>query len=288
MAQRSARLTINKTQCGGGLTGSDKNSGRPSAKRSQIMQPIARRITKRERFMAWCVHLYTATGLVAAAGIAVLIVRGGDDSFRSAFLLMVLATFIDSTDGWFARRARVKEVIPSFDGRRLDDLVDFQTYTLLPLLLVWRAEILPAGQECWLLLPLIASAYGFSQTNAKTDDGFFLGFPSYWNVVAFYLYMLRLPGWLSLVIIIFLALLTFIPSRYLYPSQGTPFNRLTILLASLWAILLLLILARVPLDTRLLVLISLGFPIYYLLMSWSLTVHRRWRARSQEALPRHT
>ncbi len=36
------------------------------------------------RWLAWCVHAYTALGLVAAAGIAVLIVRGDAASFRPA------------------------------------------------------------------------------------------------------------------------------------------------------------------------------------------------------------
>src|SRR5215210_4983735 len=207
------------------------------------------------KFLAWCVHIYTASGLVAAAGMAVLIVRGGDASFRWAFALMLVATFIDSTDGWLARRARVKEVVPSFDGRRLDDLVDFHTYTTLPLLLIWRAGVLSDGQQWWLFLPLLASAYGFSQTNAKTDDGFFLGFPSYWNIVAFYLYVLRLPEALSLAIIILLAFLTFIPSRYLYPSQRGPLSLLTNLLGVLWTVLLLLILWRWSDNPRLLIMI---------------------------------
>src|SRR5215210_2737741 len=233
---------------------------------------------KLQKFLAWCVHFYTATGLVAAAMMAVLIVRGGDELFRWAFALMLLATFIDSTDGWLARRARVKEVVPSFDGRRLDDLVDFHTYTTLPLLLVWRAGILTGNWQWWLLLPLLASAYGFSQVNAKTDDGFFLGFPSYWNIVAFYLYLLRPPAWLALVAIITLSVLTFVPSLYLYPSQRGPFSRLTNLLGIIWAVLLLLILWRWTAAPRLLVLISLGFPLYYMAISWALTLWR-WRNR---------
>src|SRR5687768_3059795 len=98
---------------------------------------------KARTILAWGVHLYTALGLVAAAGIAVFIVRGGDESFRWALALMLAAIAIDSTDGWLARRARVKQFAPSFDGRRLDDLIDFQTYTSLPLLLMWRAGLLP-------------------------------------------------------------------------------------------------------------------------------------------------
>jgi phosphatidylcholine synthase len=147
------------------------------------------------RLLAWLVHLYTAMGLVCAALIVVLIVGGGDAAFRYAFLLMMVATAIDATDGWLARKARVKDVLPGFDGAALDNLIDFQTYTTLPLLLIWRADLLP-GALAWLLLfPLLASAYGFSQTEAKTDDGFFLGFPSYWNIVAFYLYVLDPQPW---------------------------------------------------------------------------------------------
>ena len=45
-------------------------------------------------------------------------------------------------------RVRVKEVLPHFDGRQLDYLIDFLTYVALPILLLWRAEILPARPEC--------------------------------------------------------------------------------------------------------------------------------------------
>lgn len=235
---------------------------------------------KLRKILAWGVHLYTATGLIVAAWMAVLIVRGGDDSFRAALALMILATLIDSTDGWLARRARVKEFAPGFDGRRLDDLIDFQTYTSLPLLLIWRAGLLTGADAWWLLLPLLASAYGFSQVNAKTDDGFFLGFPSYWNVVAFYLYLLHPPAPVSLLLIITLSLLTFIPWRYLYPSQRAPYSRLTNLLAAVWVVLILLALNGTLGDdnSRFLLLISLAFPSYYMLTSWALTL-RRWRQR---------
>src|SRR5436305_13216322 len=83
--------------------------------------------------LAWAVHFYTALGLVAAAGIAVLVVRGDPESFRWAFVLMLVATLIDATDGTLARAIHIKEVLPGFDGRRLDDIVDFLTYTSLPL-----------------------------------------------------------------------------------------------------------------------------------------------------------
>ena len=196
--------------------------------------------------MGWCVHGYTALGLVAAGVIAVLLVRGGAEAFRWSFLLMVVATIVDSTDGTLARLVRIKEVVPSFDGRRLDDIVDFLNYTFLPLVLIWRAEILPQGQEAWLFLPLLASAYGFCQVQAKTDDGYFLGFPSLWNLVALYLYVLPLPGYLSLLIVILLALLTFVPIRHLYPSQPGMLNRVSMFVGVLWSPLVLWLIWRLP------------------------------------------
>src|ERR1700758_3686783 len=102
------------------------------------------------RVLAWGVHLYTGLGLIAAGCIALAILDGTPESFRLAFILMVVATLIDATDGTLARMVRVKEVLPGFDGRRLDDLIDFQTYTALPLLLVWQAGIL-SPENGWCL-----------------------------------------------------------------------------------------------------------------------------------------
>lgn len=232
------------------------------------------------KILAWCVHLYTASGLVAAAGIAVLLVRGGDDAFRLAFALMALATAIDSTDGWLARKAEVKKYAPSFDGRRLDDLIDFNTYTTLPLLLIWRAELLPAGQSWWLLLPLLASVYGFCQTQAKTADNYFLGFPSYWNIVAFYLYVLAVPGWLALWLIIVLALLTFVPSLYLYTTYGGRFSTFTNLFGTLWALAGIALLALWHDAPKWLAWASLSFPVYYFVTSWLITI-RFWTERKE-------
>jgi phosphatidylcholine synthase len=223
----------------------------------------------------------------------VLLFRGDGEAFRWAFALMVVATLIDATDGALARLVRIKEAVPGFDGRRLDDLVDFLTYAFLPLLLVWRAGLLPAGWEGALLLPLLASAYGFCQVSAKTDDGYFLGFPSCWNLVAFYLYVLQpLSPWLALGVLVGLAVLTFVPARYLYPSQGGRLNRLTNGLAAVWALLVVAVLWHLPpealgpdapaaRDARRLALLSLFFPAYYMGASWVVSV-RLWRHRRRE------
>jgi len=231
-------------------------------------------MTATDKVLAWLVHLYTGMGLVAAAGIAVLIVRGGDASFRLSFFLMMVATAIDATDGWLARKARVKEVLPGFDGRALDDIIDFHTYASLPLFLLWRAGTLD-GLAWLLLLPLLASGYGFSQVNIKTADGFFLGFPSYWNIVAFYLYMLHPPLWVSVALIVSFSGLTFVPTPYIYATQGGPFAWLFNAGAAVWFVLLGLALAAGPGTWRTLALVSMIYPLTYLALSAEIAIRRR-------------
>lgn len=222
----------------------------------------------REQALAWGAHLFTSLGLIAAAGMAVMIVRSGDVAFRTAFGLMLVATLIDALDGSLARMLHVQEVLPNFDGRRLDDIIDFHTYTSLPLLLIWRAGILASGWSVLLLFALLASAFGFSRVAAKTADGYFLGFPSYWNIVAFYLYFLEPPRWFSIAAITGLALLTFVPTRYLYPTQPGTLNRITNIFGAVWTVMLVWILASAPEQRGTLVFLSLFFPVYYMLTSW--------------------
>jgi phosphatidylcholine synthase len=226
------------------------------------------------KLLAWLVHLYTAQGLVCAAGMAVLIVRGGDASFRGAFFLMMLATAIDATDGWLARRARVREVLPGFDGGALDNHIDFQTYVTMPLLLLWRADLLPGDFAWLLLLPLLAAAYGFSQVDAKTPDGFFLGFPSYWNIVSFYLYALHPQPWVSATLITVCAVLTFVPTPYIYATRGGPFATLVNTGAAVWFLLLGLVLYGPENQRGAVALVSLVYPLMYLGLSALITRDR--------------
>lgn len=251
-----------------------------------MSMPLERPRVTVNHVYAWGVHLYTAMGLVVAGAIAYLLVSDDPLRFRDAFLLMAVGIAIDATDGYFARRVRVKEVLPGFDGRRLDDLVDFLNYTCLPLLLIYQADLLPERQSAWLLVPLVASAYGFCQVSAKTDDGFFLGFPSYWNLVAFYLYVLQPPPWASLTLLLTFAALTFVPVRYLYPTQGGRLNRASTALGAIWGVFLVAVLwhwddrPAAGSTTATLTSLSLFYPVYYMVVSWALTA-RMWMNRGR-------
>lgn len=222
--------------------------------------------------LAWLVHLYTACGAVI---VFACILRIEQNDFQNLFWLMSLAVVIDASDGTLARTVRVKEQIPWFDGDRLEDTIDYANYVIVPCLFLFRAHLLPEQDAFWIAaLPLIASAYGFCQREAKTADHFFLGFPSYWNLVAFYLYVLQTPRWMNGFSIIVLSLLVFVPIKYIYPSRSPHFQILTNSLGVLWAIAIFLIIYWLPEPPRVLIFASLAFPAYYTLLSFWLEFRR--------------
>jgi phosphatidylcholine synthase len=212
----------------------------------------------RSLILAWLVHLYTALGTVVAFFSLLCIEQR---NFREAFCLMALAVVIDATDGTLARAARVKELIPWFDGELLDEIVDYFNYVIVPSLFLVRANILPPQDSLWLAaLPLLASAYGFCQREAKTADYFFLGFPSYWNVVVFYLYVLKTPLWVNAFLIIALSILVFVPIKYVYPSRSPRFRSQINVLGVLWGGAVLYLIYQLPNPSRVLLFASLLFP----------------------------
>lgn len=211
--------------------------------------------------LPWLVHLYTASGSVVGFLAIVFIEQA---KFQEAFWLMSLAVVIDATDGTLARWGRVKEAIPWFDGDRLEDIIDYLNYVLVPSLFIIRADLVPDTARLWIAaLPLAASAYGFCQKEAKTSDHFFLGFPSYWNIVAFYFYVLHTSRGLNAFLIVVLSFLIFVPIKYIYPSRTPILRRLTLFLGTIWGIFLLSIIYLLPDPPASLVFTSLVFPAYY-------------------------
>jgi phosphatidylcholine synthase len=223
--------------------------------------------------LAWLVHLYTALGSV----LGFLIVREAiEGRYRAAFMLMLVATVVDATDGWLARTLRVKELLPAFNGGRLDDIVDYLTFVFAPAVVLERADVVtgPLGTSA-LFAMLLSSAYGFSRENAKTADHFFTGFPSYWNIVAFYLYVLRLSPQSNAVVILVLAVLVFVPVAYVYPSRTPQLRLFTVSLGIVWGLGLVWLLFQTPNVPVGWLWLSLLYPLYYFVLS--LVLHRRRR-----------
>jgi phosphatidylcholine synthase len=225
---------------------------------------------------AWLVHLFTASGIVLAFLATAAIF---EHDYRAAFFWLAVQVLVDAVDGLLARRARVKERLPWFDGAKLDDIIDYVAYVFVPALFVWRALVVP---DAWtwpvVIAMLLSSAYGFNRADAKTADHYFTGFPSYWNIVVFYLWV---AGWapeVNAAILLVLAALVFIPIRYVYPSRAPVMRGVTNALGAAWALLLLRMLWVYPDVSRTLFLLSLAFPLYYAALSLALN----WRRDKQK------
>jgi phosphatidylcholine synthase len=224
------------------------------------------------RAAAWGVHLLTASG--APAGVLAMLATVRGDA-QTAFAWMAYTLFVDAIDGTLARYFEVKRVMPTIDGARLDDCVDYFTYVVVPVFFVAQMGMLPAA----LVVPvsalvLMASLFGFGRTDAKTDDHLFTGFPSYWNVVVFYLYVLEWPGWASALLLSGLAIGVFVPVRYVYPSRTPTLRPLTVGLGVAWAAALLWAIAHLEPRPKALVTASLGYVVYYFALSFVLTRRR--------------
>jgi phosphatidylcholine synthase len=234
------------------------------------------RVTPRRVALAWGVHLFTATG--AAVGVAALLAISEAELSRAA-LLMLVALVIDSVDGSLARAVDVERVLPGFDGRRLDDIVDYFNYVIVPVVFMAGAGSLP--HWAWTAVPVLASGYGFSLRAAKTDDDFFLGFPSYWNALALYLWLLEVPPAAGVAIVLFLGVAVFVPLKYIYPSKLSVLFRTTLAASAAWMLLMAVCVVDPERAQRLyLVELSLVYPVYYTGLSFWLGGWNRSAARA--------
>lgn len=232
--------------------------------------------------IAWLAHLYTASGAVFAFLAARAVI---EFDYRAAFFWLGVQVIVDATDGVLARALRVSDRLPWFNGAKLDDIVDYLTYVFVPALFVWRAILVPEPWTLWVAgAMLMSSAYGFNREDAKTADHYFKGFPSYWNIVVFYLLLLRWPPEINAAILIGLAVMVFVPMKYVYPSRMPVLRWQTNALGAVWGVLIGVMLWQYPAISRPVLIASLLFPIYYFGLSMALQLKPR-RTRSVFAEP---
>ncbi|MGH0035159.1 MAG: CDP-alcohol phosphatidyltransferase family protein [Myxococcota bacterium] len=236
------------------------------------------------QLLAWGVHALTASG--AVIGVMALVWASTGQLERAA-LCMLATMFIDSVDGTLARAVGVARVTPGIDGRRLDDIVDYFNFAIVPVaFMVWSGH-LPGGSLgdgatwLWVAPPLLASAYGFSQVDAKTEDDYFLGWPSYWNVVALYLWLLDLSPAAGGAWVLLFSAAIFVPLKYIYPSKLRVLRTTTTVLGLAWGSLLIAAVLWPDREgARLMARLSLAYIVYYLALSgW---LGRWWRPRDPD------
>ena len=183
---------------------------------------------------SYFVHIFTALGVVF--GFLALL-AAVDGSIPEAFLWLAFALFVDGVDGTLARAVNVKQNTPEIDGAILDNIIDYLNYVVVPVFIFYSLGMAP---EQYLLLSCIAillvSCFTFINTNIKTDDFYFSGFPAIWNIVVLYFYILESSEFTNFIFVILFCVLTFIPFKYVHPFRVVEFRKITLMITSIWMI----------------------------------------------------
>jgi len=165
--------------------------------------------------IAWpaaLVHVFTALGIVCAL-LATRAALAG--AWEEVFAWLGLALIVDGIDGTFARLADVTVRLPRFSGERLDLVIDYVTYVFVPALALQQAGYLQGAFGVLLAsLILLSSLFHFADTESKTEDHCFVGFPAVWNIVAFYIFAFRLPSWMVAILVVACVVLTYGQSHW--------------------------------------------------------------------------
>lgn len=233
-------------------------------------------ISKSRRLTGWLVHAFTASG--ACIGLLSLL-SIYQHQYLITFWLMIAAIVIDAVDGMFARLIKIKIVVPEINGELLDNIVDFLNYTIIPAFFLLVTDLLPIeARLIGVMVITFSSAYQFSQVDAKTHDHFFKGFPSYWNIAVFYLFFWQMNPWINLGVLIGLAVLSFIPIKYVYPSRldylthSVSLRFLMLLATVLWGTTIAGLLWIYPSTNHTLVMVSMSYLVLYVAIS----LYRTW------------
>ncbi len=215
-----------------------------------------------QKSLAWSVHALTSSGVIAAF-LAILAIH--EHEWRLSMIWLLVAFFIDGIDGFFARLFKVKEVLPFFDGKNIDYVIDFATYAIIPAFFLYECGILSDSLRFPAIVSmLMVSAYYYGKSGMVSDDLYFIGFPVLWNLVAFYLYFVF--SWSPLVnftSIIILSILHVIPLKYIYPSRTPRFRALNVTVAIIEVSVIGMIVYLYPQKNSWLSLIAIAAVIYF-------------------------
>jgi len=218
----------------------------------------------KHKLFALSVHLLTASGVILGLWAMLMIFKG--EAAYSLWLL-ALAAAIDSIDGTLARLANVTRHTPHIDGALLDNLVDYLTWVFIPM--VWGYVFLNIPFIICSVVVLV-SLFGFSHSQAKTEDNFFRGFPSYWNLLILYLYVFDTGTWVSSSILLLFALLVLAPVKLIYPSRTPVMKKTTLLLSIPYSAMIIAMLIWLDNTPLWISYGSLYYPLYYTVLSFYL------------------
>ncbi len=222
----------------------------------------------------WLVHCATALGAVCAMfGI----ISVSDHNPRAALLWLIAAQVLDGLDGPVARAWNVQESVPRIDGYILDLVIDYVTCAVVPIVFMYEFNMLPAHSAGAMgAFLLFSSALWFSRTDMMTDDHWFNGFPSVWNLAIPTMYLVQgiaptgLNQWINLVVLSILALSQLTNLKFVHPVQVRKFRKMTLTFFVAWLAAMLWLTILLPGDVNLIARLALIIPgLYQLaLMVW--------------------
>jgi phosphatidylcholine synthase len=204
-----------------------------AVKRRQVTWPQAR---------AFSVHLLTASGSFLAF---VSLVAASEQRWTAMFWWLGLALFVDGIDGPIARKLEVKEILPTWSGDMLDNIIDYMTYVLIPAFALYQRGFM--GEVLSFLsaaIIVISSAIYYADTGMKTKENFFKGFPVVWNMIVFTLFVIEPGQWVSFAVVVIAGILTFVPVNFLHPVRVERLRNINLPVFLAWCALAAIALAQ--------------------------------------------
>ncbi|WP_181173527.1 phosphatidylcholine synthase [Mesorhizobium sp. B2-3-12] len=209
-----------------------------NTKARKIAGKITERIPRPKKKVTWpqarafSVHLLTASGSFLAF---LSLVAASEERWTAMFWWLGLALFVDGIDGPIARKLEVKEILPTWSGELLDNIIDYVTYVLIPAFALYQRGFMGEGLSFLsAAIIVVSSAIYYADTGMKTKENFFKGFPVVWNMVVFTLFVIEPGQWVSFAVVVVAGVLTFIPINFIHPVRVVRLRPLNLGMTLLW------------------------------------------------------
>nr|WP_250157204.1 phosphatidylcholine/phosphatidylserine synthase [Tianweitania aestuarii] len=181
---------------------------------------------------AFSVHLFTASGSFLAF---LSLVAASEERWTAMFLWLGLALLVDGVDGPIARKLQVKEVLPTWSGELLDNIIDYVTYVLIPAFALYQRGFMGEGLSFLsAAIIVVSSAIYYADTGMKMKENFFKGFPVVWNMVVFTLFVIQPGEYVSFAVVVLSAIFTFIPMSFLHPVRVVRLRNINLTIFLIW------------------------------------------------------
>src|SRR5690606_7900756 len=154
------------------------------------------------------------------------------------FFWLGMALLVDGIDGPIARRLHVKEVLPTWSGDLLDNIIDYVTYVLLPAFALYQSGFMGEGLSFLsAAIIVVSSAIYYADTGMKTRENFFKGFPVTWNMIVFTLFVIQPGELISFAVVVIAAILSFVPVFFLHPVRVMRLRTVNLSVFAAWCVL---------------------------------------------------